>query len=292
MRIQQVWLPETDRIDRCATCHAGMVEPPSIQSRLKDAPEPFRPHPRLLAHDVSEFGCTYCHGGQGPATTKDKAHGDDPHWHEPLLPARYTEAGCGACHLGSDVNGAPILSEGRRLMDEAKCLSCHTVEGVAESVRSAPDLDGLGSKVTSAWLRRWLRSPADVLLNAVMPDFGLGEEEIDRLEAYLLSQTSELDPIPALEPDPDRGGVRYRESRCISCHAVDGTGGTLAPDLGAVAEKANRRWLYNYIKDPHRFQPDTLMPQYGLTEHRSIGFSYPRGQGGALVIGAHRCKVA
>ena len=28
------------------------------------------------------------------------------------------------------------------------------------------------------------------------------------------------------------------------------------------------------------------------TEARSIGFSYPRGQGGALVIGAHRCKVA
>lgn len=69
--IQQIWVKDLNRVDRCVTCHAG-----AEWQGLDNAPEPFRSHPReiLKQHPISQYGCTVCHGGQGYAVTRADAH--------------------------------------------------------------------------------------------------------------------------------------------------------------------------------------------------------------------------
>src|SRR5579863_9854165 len=83
--IKQIWVQDLDRVDRCTTCHLGMKN-----SALKDAPQPFRTHPKIY-HDIEEFGCTACHGGQGLATDVVEAHGKMEYWDSPMLSAKYME---------------------------------------------------------------------------------------------------------------------------------------------------------------------------------------------------------
>jgi hypothetical protein len=64
--IQQIWLPDIGRVDRCTTCHLGTAMP-----EMSNAPLPFRAHSGrwLDTHRPDRFGCTACHGGQGEATS-------------------------------------------------------------------------------------------------------------------------------------------------------------------------------------------------------------------------------
>ena len=61
------------RVDRCETCHLG-----TDRAGFEEAPQPFRSHPNRLAifgkHPISQFGCTACHEGQGPALEVALAH--------------------------------------------------------------------------------------------------------------------------------------------------------------------------------------------------------------------------
>jgi hypothetical protein len=70
--LQQVYVKELDKADRCVTCHQGVE-----WKGLENAPEPFRTHPKeiLEKHPISKFACTSCHGGQGYATEMQAAHG-------------------------------------------------------------------------------------------------------------------------------------------------------------------------------------------------------------------------
>ena len=56
--LKQTWIPELDVIDRCTTCHVGMMEP-----ALKDADLPFAAHSPMY-HHPERFGCTPCHSGR------------------------------------------------------------------------------------------------------------------------------------------------------------------------------------------------------------------------------------
>ena len=61
----------------------------------------------------------------------------------------------------------------------------------------------------------------------------------------------------------------FSESRCISCHTVEGKGNGSAPELSRVASQAARGWLLAFLRDPHAFNPRTRMPRYGFTAAES-----------------------
>jgi nitric oxide reductase subunit C len=178
------------------------------------------------------------------------------------------EARCGACHQERQPRDTYWLSRGRALMTDRNCVACHEVPGHdLEEVR-APRLDGLAKKVSPAWLRGWLKNPRDYLADSRMGDFRLAPEDVEALTAFLLAPHGpvELDEVDWSGASVDRGGELFRASRCVTCHSVDGRGGTLAPELGHVGAKASREWLYTWIRDPHRLQPDTLMPRFRFTD--------------------------
>ena len=61
--IQQIWAADLDRVDRCTTCHQGV-----LWRGLEQVEQPWTTHPELElfdSHPIEEFGCTICHGGLG-----------------------------------------------------------------------------------------------------------------------------------------------------------------------------------------------------------------------------------
>jgi mono/diheme cytochrome c family protein len=264
--LQQIWLRDLDRVDRCTSCHLGIADP-----ERAEASPPFRAHSGtwLDTHRPDRFGCTVCHGGQGEATTyRDAAHQPLPFWPEPMASRELMEARCGTCHLEREPPRTYWLARGRALMADRNCVACHEVPGHGEAEVRAPRLDGLAKKVSPAWVRGWLGDPRQYLERSRMGNFRLEPAEVEALTAFLLEPHGavELDTVDWAGADAERGGEIFRGSRCVTCHSVDGRGGTLAPELGHIGAKVTRDWLYSWIRDPHRLQPDTLMPRFRFTD--------------------------
>jgi cytochrome c2 len=186
LRIQQDWIPgltinyggmkDVPRFDRCRTCHqaADLVEAGNAPAFPADKfKQPFSTHPRpdvyLTAaspHPVGKFGCTICHEGQGSATSfqngshtpnnpavahewaKDHKWFNNHFWEFPMLPERFTEAGCLKCHhnvveLGTNPKfgpTAPKVVEGYNLVREFGCFGCHEINGFDGAKSIGPDL--------------------------------------------------------------------------------------------------------------------------------------------------------
>ena len=275
--LRQIWVQKFDRVDRCETCHLGLKEP-----ALKNAPEPFTTHPHIH-HDIEEFGCTICHEGQGAATEYRESIGKVKYWDRPILPAAFIEASCAKCHKEQNVPDAPVLTHGRQLIHDLNCAGCHKLPGYER--QWVPDLDGIALKVNRTWLVHWLQDPAAYFAQSRMPNFVLSDDEANTLADFLLSfkdfpEDTHLEPLPAgltAKNDAqkakliDLGSTRFREARCISCHSINGRGGYVATDLGKVASKVSEEWLYNYLKNPRRFQPGVLMPRFRFTEQELEG---------------------
>ncbi len=266
-QVQQFLIDSLERADRCTSCHIAATRP-----GFERMPEPLRTHVgRYIGDHPSErFGCTICHGGQGRATRLPAAHGRVPHWRQPLLDGDLVGGRCAMCHRGETVPGEPYAAAGRRLFLEAGCHGCHEVEGVA-APRIGPPLGGVGAKVGGAWLAWWLRDPKGYLPQTRMPNFLLPDQEIADLSAFLLSlrQSSSTEPVPGTAaPAPEaakRGEALFKESRCVTCHAVNTRGGTIGPELGRVASKLRDAWLTAFLREPVRLSPGTKMPRYRFT---------------------------
>jgi mono/diheme cytochrome c family protein len=264
--IRQIWLPQLGRVDRCTTCHLGISD-----ASLASAPQPFRAHSGswLVEHRVERFGCTVCHGGQGAATTyRDAGHHRIPHWDDPIRSPELMESRCGQCHVGRIPPRAPWLAEGRARIAASNCMGCHELPGFSPDEVRAPRLDGLGYKMNPVWLKAWLHAPSDMLPGSRMPDFRLTDEETRALTAFLRTLSADP-PVDGHwdwdQADPEAGAAVFRRSRCVTCHAIDGRGGTVGPELTREGEKASREWIASYLADPHRYQPKTLMPQFRFT---------------------------
>ena len=77
------------------------------------------------------------------------------------------------------------------------CMACHAINGLeGAAARIGPDLTHLAARETFAGaiadltpeeLRKWLDDPRSIKPGAKMPDYGLSDEEIEALVAYLLS---------------------------------------------------------------------------------------------------------
>jgi len=267
--LQQFWLPDLDRVDRCTSCHLGIADPGRM-----DAPQPFRTHPGrwLETHRPDRYGCTSCHGGQGEATSyRGAAHRPVPYWPEPMASRELMEARCGTCHKERRPRGTDWLARGRALMVDRNCTACHEVPGHDAAEVRSPRLDGLPIKVGPAWVRGWLKKPKGYLPKSRMGDFRLAERDVEALAAFVLPPRGKLalDAVELSKADTEKGGEVFRRSRCVTCHEINGRGGTLAPALTHVGAKASREWLYSWIRGPHRFQPKTLMPRFRLTDEEA-----------------------
>jgi cytochrome c5 len=198
---RQVWLPAHGRVDRCVICHVGIEEVADLQG----LEHPARSHPRpdlLAKHPIEGFGCTLCHGGQGPATEQDAAHGDAELQDEPLLDAARAQAygltaaelmemRCNTCHRDEkEVAGMPLINRAKVVWAERKCAGCHSVKGVGGS--DGPDLtyvgdvpyeqrhfppDWKGPRTALAWHKAHILEPKRMVPGSSMRQFKLDDRD-------------------------------------------------------------------------------------------------------------------
>jgi len=293
VKIVQVILPEFERtnfgtlksrVDRCQTCHLGWDDP-----LFEDAPQPFKTHPNrelLEKHNPETFGCTPCHRGQGPALTEGYAHGDkDKHWEWPILKKEYIEAGCNDCHFNEiNLKWAPKLTMGKHILIESGCYGCHGVDGYNDFPKIAPSLNNLLVKTTPGWLYRWILNPREYLPHGRMPDFKLTPEEAEAITAYLvkIGQDSSKNWQYQFKyqggGNPARGKELVENIGCLGCHAIGdnkvvretrGLNYDIAPELTKIGSKVNPQWLYDWLKNPRHYLPNTKMPSLRLTDQEA-----------------------
>jgi len=288
--LDQIWIPEMNVVDRCITCHPGITQPSLADPSV---PQPFRAHP-AIPHDVRNWGCVVCHRGQGAATEVAEAHETTLAWERPILPGRYIQGSCGACHRDT-LTETPKLNRGRQLLAEFHCVGCHRLQGVERPTMLGPDLTSIGTKVSREWLYKWLKEPrtivdssGTVVINGYeteeeprMPKFRLTEQELRDLSAYLSSLRDKpaapykFNPraVAAWEKRPDlvdQGEVRFRQMFCSTCHSLAVTragetkliGGDIGPELTKVGSKVNTDWLVAWLRNPQAYLPHSQMPRY------------------------------
>lgn len=217
--IQQIWLKEINRIDRCVTCHLGLDVEKLDDKRI---PVVFRYHPdrKLMeAHPIEKFGCTLCHGGKGYALTKEEAHfADQRGWLDTFLSKETAkkygfpdydkmpliEINCNPCHRDEEeVKGMPHINRGKKIFKEKMCTCCHFYKDEGGMV--GPELTYEGDKVPEkfdfssitnwnnftpsvfSWHFLHFKYPYLVTLNTLMPGLKLKDEEIRDLVMFVMS---------------------------------------------------------------------------------------------------------
>jgi mono/diheme cytochrome c family protein len=271
--IAQIYLQDAQVADRCTTCHRGIDNP-----LFQDAPQPFRPHPGELLkhHDITRFGCTPCHQGQGPATTVAGGHGTEANWLTPLLPRPYVQAGCGRCHqVTQGLAGGEVASRGEGLFMEKGCYGCHDVAGLTYLPKYAPPLTALKSKLVDVknWSYAWIKDPAHLSRDTMMPNFRFDKEELGKITAFLVSLpdagTARPPAVDLSGASADEGKRLFTERGCRGCHGVEPDEHSVSPrvpHLAGVGSKVKPEWLDAWIADPKQYNPDTAMPKVQLTD--------------------------
>jgi mono/diheme cytochrome c family protein len=159
---------------------------------------------------------------------------------------------------------------GRRIFVALNCAGCHPFEGI-DGRPTAPLLSYEGARVREEWLRRFLLDPGAIRPygpgagpGGRMPDFGLSEQDADSLVVWLMGGTTTL-----AEFAPDRLSAFDREKAaalyegrfsCSGCHAVNGRGGRIGPDLGVAAARLEPSWIRAMLDTPGDLVPGTIMP--------------------------------
>jgi len=167
---------------------------------------------------------------------------------------------CYACHERNQVGGVqPELSN----------YFLSTQAEMGDEGRIPPHLNGVGGKLTDAWLRKILREGAKdrPYMKTMMPQFA--ERNTGRLAALFQA----LDPVPELEPiTPVESEGRFaavgrhmvgdKVFGCIKCHTFNGqkASGVQGIDMTLMPQRVNNAWFHAYVIDPPKYRPGTRMP--------------------------------
>jgi cytochrome c2 len=260
-------------------------------------------------HPIDKIGCTVCHEGMGQSVSfRDAAHTptgekqkeewekayrwEAPHlWDFPMLPTRMTEASCAKCHKQQIFTPhADTLNLAYATYERAGCYACHKTKGFENVKKPGPILTKISTKLTPEWVKTWIRNPRAVKPATWMPrlwynsnssspeDAVRNEVEINAAVAYLFANA---EPHEYAVKNPPHGDAKSGEQivksiGCQGCHVVGegtrveaGPRRTFGQPLENIGSKTTYEWVFNWVRDPKHFSPDTYMPNLRLTDQQA-----------------------
>jgi len=256
-----------DRIG-CTVCHDGMGQSVSF----KDASHTPRDEKQKEAWEK-------------------KYHWEEPHeWDYPMLPTPMTDAGCAKCHKQEIyIPKAPQLNVAYATFERAGCYACHKTRGFDTTTmrKPGPILTKIDSKLTKDWVKTWIRNPRAVKQTTWMPriwynsnsssptDAVRNEVEINAAVNYLFANSEKWEPPVKNAPkgDAKNGEKIVKSIGCQGCHVVGegsreeaGPHRTFGQPLEAIGSKTTYEWVFNWVRDPKHYNPNTYMPNLRLTD--------------------------
>jgi mono/diheme cytochrome c family protein len=190
-----------------------------------------------------------------------------------------------------DASTPEQIAHGKLLVTEYGCASCHEINGIKKPDNFAPELTRIGSKpltqiiflprMTHAipdYIAAKIRQPRSFGAALKMPQFSLAPAQVDALTTALLALTDRAHDLPLALTVPAKPPSNYRpagkagklmdDMACFTCHAINGRGGDLAPDLSWEGSSVQRQWLQAFLKNPGTLRPALIrrMPRFNLSD--------------------------
>jgi mono/diheme cytochrome c family protein len=172
----------------------------------------------------------------------------------------FTVFNCYACHQRDGVGGVePGLND----------VFMTTQKEMGDEGRLPPHLNGVGGKLTAAYLKKLLANGATdrPYMLTRMPKFGDGN--VGNLQANLEAVDAVPSaPVPAFRvpekkiKSEGRFMVGNKAFGCIKCHNFReyASSGVQGMNMTIMADRLRREWFTQYLLDPNKYRPGTRMP--------------------------------
>ena len=183
------------------------------------------------------------------------------------------------------------IAHGKLLVTEYGCASCHEINGIKKPENFAPALTRIGSKSIAQilflpgmqhtvpdYIAAKIRDPRSFGAGLKMPQYTFTPTQVDALTTALLSLTDRAQDLPFALTVPAKPPSNYEPAgnagklmadlACFSCHAINGRGGDMAPDLTWEGSSVQQSWLQAFLKNPGTLRPALIrrMPKFNLSD--------------------------
>lgn len=265
----------------CTSCHGGQpmaIDDVEHAHGLQKHWE--RP---LLTGGFVEGSCRNCHqGGYNFVNAKMAGSGETTNW---IAKGRklFIDFGCFGCH---EANNIPDWKE----------------------YKTGPSLLDMSKKLTPEWTYNWIMNPQKWNEHTRMPNFRFTKEQTESVVAYLFdaAKNSTYTSVSGSVGDATKGKQTVFTVGCIACHTIDtikhvgnfeykpnknfvdkvaktdilwendgvggnrmGEGNAFGPDLSKVGSKVTADWLYDWVKNPKHYNPNSRMPRLRLSDQEA-----------------------
>lgn len=248
------------RKHQCAACHTELQEPEN-QSRVQIA----------LENLDRDKGCLSATAGAWPKFDLEPqqvseiraALADFPMEvsNEQKIQISMQTFNCHACH---DRNGFGGITPERNSHFQTTNLN------LGDQGRIPPTLSGVGAKLKPKWMRDVMVNGRVIrpYMNTRMPQFG--ESNVGHL-IQLLQNEDVLEQSKFAAFDDQKTmrefGLKLAGNQglnCVACHTYKYNLSDTMPavDLTEMAERLKKDWFYQYMLEPQKFSPNTVMPSF------------------------------
>lgn len=196
--------------------------------------------------------------------------------------------------------GIAIAADGKAIVDSKKCGSCHKMQGPPDKTiadvlkRKAPDLFYAGSKFKKEWLEKFLQKPTmirpagtiyvnNIKMGEKKDEIGdvkpcasnLSDKEAHEVTEYLMTlkePTMKAGVIADENFSKAKAKVLFGQKEgCSGCHRDKAdSGGVSCPTLYNAGERLNPDWIFDFIKNPQKYDPKIWMPRRELSDEDFI----------------------
>jgi cytochrome c oxidase cbb3-type subunit III len=147
------------------------------------------------------------------------------------------------------------IAMGKQLFG-GNCAGCHGFDGGGQL---GPSLKGVVQRKGDAGVFGVIRGGQ----GGMPPQSSLNDQRVWQVVAYVRT-LGDSGPAEAAKGDPAKGKAVYAANGCSTCHAIDGQGGGVGPQLTNIGKSRVPHYLRDFLLDPGKTPPsDMSLPERG-----------------------------